>query len=73
MSVLEWVMSVNPVAETASASVGQWRPDASVGDVWADADAPGVVPVDCEADGCAPAEDAALNDAEAADDLPPLP
>jgi len=39
-------MSVNPVAETASASVGQCRPDASVGDVWADADAPGVGPVD---------------------------
>ena len=72
-SVLEWVMSVNPLAETASASVGQWSPDA-----WADAGASEAVPVGCEADGCgaddcAAADDAALDDAEATEGPPPLP
>jgi hypothetical protein len=71
-------MSVNPVAETASASVGQWSPDALADGAWADAGASGVVPVGCEADGCgaddcAAADDAALDDAEAAEGLSPLP
>jgi hypothetical protein len=71
-------MSVNPVAETASASVGQCRPDAADGDAWADADAPAAVPVACEADdggaddSATALDDAAPDDAEAADDPPPL-
>ena len=76
--VLEWVMSVNPLAETASASVGQWSPDALADGAWADAGASEVVPVGCEADscgagGCAAADDAALDDAEATEGPPPLP